>query len=157
LPVHTYDPFFQLITDDGLRIFAGDNYMCAQSLLEWVETTGGHSFILTNEYPFARSIVGLYGGVLEALLTDRLSATGRTTLGQLIDEAYNRGHISLGTNFCGLCTIILYFRNHVHANRAAMRKAYFVDLNVAKSLKIATDAAIVELLQTASGDSSHSP
>src|SRR5450759_185970 len=149
MPIHTYAPFFRLITDDRLRAFAGENYMCAQSLLEWVETQNGHSFIQTNQYAFARSIVGLYGGVLEALLTDRLSAKGRNTLGTLINDAYNKGLLALGTNLCALCTIILYFRNHVHAGRTAMRKTYFVDLYVAKDLKIATDTVISELLRAA--------
>lgn len=147
MPIHTYAPFFRLITDDGLRAFAGENYMCAQSLLEWVETQNGHGFIQTNQYAFARSIVGLYGGVLEALLTDRLSATGRNTLGTLVNNAHDRGLLVLGTNLCALCTIILYFRNHIHADRTAMRKSYFVDLYVAKGLKIAADAVISELLR----------
>jgi hypothetical protein len=80
--------------------------------IDWVETENGHSFIQINQYAFARSIVGLYGGVLEALLTDRLSATGKNTLGALITLAYKKGLLILGTNLCALCTIILYFRNN---------------------------------------------
>jgi hypothetical protein len=149
MPVHTYDPFFRLIADGALRTFAAENYMCAQFLLEWVGTTGGHSFILTNEYAFARVIVGLYGGVLEALIAERLSLTDNGTLGQLLNEAYEQGYVSLGTKLCALCTIILYFRNHVHANKTASRTAYFVDLSVAKGLKVATDVVISELLNNA--------
>lgn len=147
MPVYTYDPFFRLIADGPLRTFAAENYTCAQSLLEWVGTTGGHSFILTNEYAFARVIVGLYGGVLEALIADKLSATGSRTLGQLLTEGYEEGYVSLGTKLCVLCTIILYFRNHVHANKTASRTVYFVDLSVAKGLKVATDVVISELLK----------
>ncbi|MFI5116858.1 MAG: hypothetical protein ACHP8B_09180 [Terriglobales bacterium] len=149
MPAHTYAPFFRLIADDALRVFAGENYMCAQSLLEWVETNGGRSFILTYEYPLARAMVGLYGGVLEALLADKLSSADNKTLGQLIEDAYKQGYISIGTKLCALCTIILYFRNHVHANRTASRTAYFVDLNVAKGLKVATEVVISELIKQA--------
>lgn len=147
MPSHTYGPFFKLIGDDGLRVFAGENYVCAQSLLEWVETDGGRSFVLLNEYPFARVIVGLYGGVLEGLLTDKLAPTDHKTLGQLITDAYKLGYLRLGTALCSLCTIILYFRNHIHASRTASRKSFFVDLNVAKGLKVATDVMISELLK----------
>lgn len=147
MPSHTYDPFFNLIGDDGLRVFAGENYVCAQSLLEWVETDAGRSFVLLNECPFARVIVGLYGGVLEALLTDKLAPTDNKTLGQLINDAYQKGYLRLGTNLCALCIIILYFRNHVHASRTAARKAFFVDFNVARGLKVATDVAISELMK----------
>ena len=143
---HTYHPFFALIADDDLRVFAGDNYNCAQLLLEHVSTDSGRSFVVTNEYAVARAIVGLYGGVLEALLADKLPAARDRSLGQLINEAYEQGFLVLGTKLCALCTIIWYFRNYVHANRSASRTAYFVDINVAKGLKVATDAAISELL-----------
>ncbi len=81
MPVHTNVPFFSLIGDDGLRVFAGENYRCAQDLLEWAETTSGNSFLSTNEYPLARAVVGLYGGVLEAILADKLSTTGKKRSG----------------------------------------------------------------------------
>jgi hypothetical protein len=144
--VWTFNPFFAIFTTDRLRVFAGENYFCAQSLLEWVETTSGHSFLLANEYPFARSIIGLYGGVLEAILAEKLSTAQPKTLGGLITEAYKQGHLVIGTRLCALATILLYFRNHVHPNKEITRINYFIDLNVAKGLKSAIDLAIGDLL-----------
>jgi hypothetical protein len=144
--VWTFDPFFAIFKTDRLRVFAGENYFCAQSLLEWVETNGGHAFLLTNEYPFARSIIGLYGGVLEAILAERLSTTQQKTLGGLITEAYKQGHLAIGTRLCALATILLYFRNHVHPNKEITRTDYLIDLNVAKGLKSAIDLAIGDLM-----------
>jgi hypothetical protein len=95
--VWTFNPFFAIFKTDRLRVFAGENYFCAQSLLEWVETSGGHAFLLTNEYPFARSILGLYGGVLKAILAEKLSTTQPKTLGGLITEAYKRSNLVVGT------------------------------------------------------------
>jgi hypothetical protein len=147
MPIYTHSAFSALIANDGLKMFAAENYTCAQLLLEWVETDGGHNFIRTNEYAFARVMVGLYGGVLEALLADKLAPTGNKTLGVLVGAAYNSGHIQLGTKRCALYAIIAYFRNHVHADRTACRTEYFVDLNVAKGMKVATDIVISELLK----------
>jgi hypothetical protein len=147
MTAHTYAHFSSLIADDGLRLFAGENYMCAQSLLEWVDTDGGNNFIQTNEYAFARVVVGLYGGVLEALLADKLPSTKNKTLGLFLNDAYQQGHLGLGTRLCALCTIILHFRNNVHANKTASRTEYFVDRNVAKGLKVAIDVVISELLK----------
>jgi hypothetical protein len=146
MPAWTYSPFFELMKDDGLRRFAGENYFCAQSLLEWVETDSGHAFLLTNEYPLARVVIGLYGGVLEAMLAEKLASKGRQTLGNLINEAYAQGHLVPGTRLCALATILLYFRNHIHANREVNRTEYFIDLHVAKGLKAAIDLVIAELL-----------
>jgi hypothetical protein len=141
----TYNPFFAIFKTDRLRVFAGENYFCAQSLLEWVETTSGHAFLLTNEYPFARSIIGLYGGVLEAILAEKLSTSQQKTLGGLITEAYKQGHLVIGNRLCALATILLYFRNHVYPNKEITRTSYFIDLNVAKGLKSAIDIAIGDL------------
>jgi hypothetical protein len=70
------------------------------------------------------------------------------TFGQVMPDGSASVHKgSRGTNLCALCTIILYFRNHIHAGKTAMRKTYFVDLYVAKDLKIATDTVISELLR----------
>jgi hypothetical protein len=143
--VWSYNPFFAILKNDRLRLFAGENYYCAQSLLEWVGTDAGHGFLLTNEYPFSRTIVGLYGGVLEAILADKLSAAGPKSLGRLIWDAYKQGHLILGTRLCALATILLYFRNHVHPNKEIARTEYFIDLNVAKGLKNAIDLAIEDL------------
>jgi len=141
----TFNPFFAIFKNDRLRLFAGENYFCAQSLLEWVETDAGHAFLLTNEYPFARSIIGLYGGVLEAILAEKLSTAGRKSLGMLIGDAYKQGYLKLGTRLCALATILLYFRNHVHPDKEIARTDYFIDMNVAKGLKNAIDLAIEDL------------
>jgi hypothetical protein len=141
----TFNPFFAIFKNDRLRLFAGENYFCAQSLLEWVETDGGHAFLLTNEYPFARSIIGLYGGVLEAILAEKLSTNEQKPLGALIGDAYKQGHLIIGTRLCALATILLYFRNHIHPNREITRGDYLIDMNVAKGLKNAIDLAIEDL------------
>lgn len=150
MPVWTFEPFFAIFKNDKLRVFAGENYFCAQSMLEWVGTDGGHAFLLTNEYPFARSIIGLYGGVLEAILAEKLSINEQKPLGALIAEAYRQGHLVVGTRLCALTTILHYFRNHIHPNKDLMRTGYFIDLNVAKGLKSAIDLAIEDLLPNAS-------
>jgi hypothetical protein len=92
--------------------------------------------------------VGLYGGVLEAILADKLGVTGEPTLGQLINRAHDAGLLKLGTLLSSLATVLLYFRNHVHANRDIARTEYFVDINVALTLKAATDVVVGELLRS---------
>jgi hypothetical protein len=150
MPVWTYGPFFAIFKNDRLRAFAGENYFCAQSMLEWVGTDGGHAFLLANEYAFARSIIGLYGGVLEAILAEKLSTNEQKPLGGLIREAYEQGHLVVGTRLCALTTMLHYFRNHIHPNKEITRNGYFIDLNVAKGLKSAIDLAIEDLLPSAS-------
>src|SRR5260221_5624085 len=37
-------------------------------------------------------------------------------------KAHEAGLLNLGTRLCALATVVLYFRNHVHANRDVARK-----------------------------------
>lgn len=143
-PLLTYNAFFAVLSDRDLARFAMENYYCAYDLLEIVMVERGQS-LLSHEYGLSRALVGLYGGVLEAILADKLGIKGHGTLGDLINKAHDAGLLDLGTRLCALATVVLYFRNHVHANKDIARKDYFVDINVAKSLKAATDWVIVEL------------
>ena len=70
MPILTYPSFFALLKDDNLRLFAGQNYYCAHDLLEFASTH--QSFVNEHEYALARAVIGLYGGVLEAILADKL-------------------------------------------------------------------------------------
>lgn len=148
LDTHTYSPFFKLIKNDCLRRFAGENYYLAQELLERVSFESGRSLLLLHQYPLARSIIGLYGGALEALLLDRLPQANGKPLGQLIDEAHNADVLQLGTKLTALATLMLYFRNHIHPGRDFVRTDYFIDINVAKGIKIALDWVITDLSVT---------
>ena len=147
-PLLTYEPFFALFKDEDLRRFAVENYQCAYGLLEMVSVESGHSFLLLYEYPLSRTLVGLYGGVLEAILADRLGVTGEATLGKLINQAYDSGLLKSGTRLCSLAIMLLYFRNHVHANRDIARKEYLINIDVARTLKAATEWVVGELLQS---------
>jgi hypothetical protein len=146
-PLLTYKPFFDLFLDEGLRRFAAENYYCAYGLLEMVSVQNGQSFLHQHEYPLSRALVGLYGGVLEAILADELGIKDEATLGKLINQAYDAGILNLGTRLSSLATVLLYFRNHIHANKDVARKDYLIDINVARSLKAATDLVIIELVQ----------
>jgi hypothetical protein len=146
-PLLTYKAFFSLLSDQDLTRFAAQNYYCAHGLLEMVMVKSGQAFLSNNEYALSRALVGLYGGVLEAILADKLGNRGQGTLGEMINEAHKAGFLNLGTGLCALATVVLYFRNHVHANKDIVRKDYFIDINVAKSLKAATDWVIVELIK----------
>src|SRR4029077_11415889 len=145
-PFLTYHPFFALFKDEDLRRFAVENYQCAYGLLEMVSVQSGHSFLIQYEYPLSRALVGLYGGVLEAILADRLGATGEATLGKLINQAHDDGLLKPGTRLCSLAIMLLYFRNHLHANRDIARKEYLINIDVARSLKAATESVVGELL-----------
>jgi hypothetical protein len=147
-PLLTYQPFFDLFKDAGLRRFAIENYHCAYGLLEMVGVERNQSFLQQHEYPLARALVGLYGGVLEAILADKLGVTGEATLGKLINQAHDAGLLKPGTRLSSLATVLLYFRNHVHANRDIARTEYFIDINVALTLKAATDMVVGELLRS---------
>jgi len=144
---HTYQSFFGLIRDQSLNRFAIENYFCAEHLIELFHIAGAHLSQQTDEYPLARAIVGLFGGVLEAILTDKLPNSGGHTLGALVREAHATGIIKVGTKLAALSSMMLYLRNHIHADRDASRKAYFIDINVAKGCKVALDWVIADLLQ----------
>jgi hypothetical protein len=140
----TFQPLFKLIGNDNLRIFAGQNYYCAQEILELTSTHKGESLALNHEYALARAVIGLYGGVLEAMLADKLpSASKKKMLGKLIQDAYAQKILVPGTKLAALSSVMLYFRNHIHADR--MRTEYFVDLNVAKGCKVALESVVLDL------------
>src|ERR1700677_2629816 len=69
---HTYQSFFKVIQDKSLLSFAIENYFCAENLIEMFFVQGPHFSRHTNEYPLARAIVGLFAGVLEAMLADKI-------------------------------------------------------------------------------------
>jgi hypothetical protein len=143
---HTYQPFFAVIQDKSLVRFAIENYFCAEHLIEMFFVSGAHISRHTDEYPLSRSIVGLFGGVLEAILADRLPNARGRPLGNLITEAKETGIIKVGTKLSALSSMMLYLRNHVHPDRDATRTAYFIDINVAKGCKVALDWVIADLL-----------
>jgi len=87
------------------------------------------------------------GGVLEAILADKLPTVRGKPLGSLITEAKDAGIIKIGTKLAALSSVMLYLRNHVHPDRDAVRTAYFIDINVAKGCKVALDWVIADLLQ----------
>jgi hypothetical protein len=146
---HTYQSFFQIIQDRSLARFAIENYFCAERLIEAFFVPGTLLSRFTDEYPLSRGIVGLFGGVLEAILADRLPAARGQPLGTLIKEAHTQGIIKVGTKLAALSSMMLYLRNHVHPDRDAKRTAYFIDINVAKGSKVALDWVIADLLRTA--------
>lgn len=143
---HTYQSFFTVIQDKSLTRFAIENYFCAERLIELFFISGAHISRFTDEYPLSRSIVGLFGGVLEAILADRLPSVRGRPLGGLIKEAKNSGIIIVGTKLAALSSMMLYLRNHIHPDRDAARTAYFIDINVAKGCKVALDLVIADLM-----------
>ena len=144
---YTDQEFSRLISHRGLLRFASENYFCAEDLLElfFVQNSGIDK--LRNEYPLARAIVGLLGGVLEAILADRLPNARGEPLGRLIEQGHEQGVIQVGTRLAALSSLMLYLRNHIHADRDASQIEYFIDINVAKGCKVALDWVISELLQ----------
>lgn len=146
---HTYQSFFALMHDKGLIRFAIENYFFAERLIEMFYISGSHICRATDEYPLARTAIGLYGGVLEAILRDRLpNAKCNSPLGALILEANNAGVIKVGDKLAALSSMMLYLRNHVHPDRDAARTDYFIDINVAKGCKIALDLVVADMLSS---------
>jgi hypothetical protein len=143
---HTYQSFFAVIQDKGLVRFAIENYFFAERLIEMFFVSGPHLSRHTDEYPLSRAIVGLFGGVLEAILADKLPAARSKPLGVLIGEAKDAKIVKVGTKLAALSSMMLYLRNHVHPDRDATRTAYFIDINVAKGCKVAVDWVIADLL-----------
>ena len=146
---HSYRSFFTLIQDKSLSSFAIENYFCAERLIELFFVSSPHISRHTDEYPLSRSVVGLFGGVLEAILADRLPTVRGRPLGTLIKEAKETGIIKVGTKLAALSSMMLYLRNHVHPDRDAARTAYFIDINVAKGCKVALDWVIADMLSPA--------
>lgn len=143
---HTYQSFFRLIKDKDLCRFAIENYFCADELINLLITEMPSSLRTQHEYAMSRAIISLLAGVLEAILSDRLPTARGLTLGGLIREAYVTGVIGKGSRLAALSSLMLYFRNHFHADRDAQRSAYFIDLNVARGCKASLDWALSEML-----------
>jgi hypothetical protein len=144
----TTTDFLKLIKSDKLRIFAGENYFCTQNLLEMFTLEGQHIDKHNNQYPLARAIVGLVGGVLEAIWLDRMppAAMGKT-LGTILAEAHKQGILKLDTRIAALSSLLCFMRNHVHPGLDIKRQHYFIDMKVAKGCKAALDWTISELLK----------
>ena len=147
---HTYQSFFAIMQDKSLTRFAIENYFCAEHLIELFFVPGAHIDRFSDEYPLSRSIVGLFGGVLEAILADRLPDARGAPLGTLMKEAKDGGIIKVGTKLAALSSMMSYLRKHIHPDRDAARTAYFIDINVAKGCKVALDWVIADLLQPTS-------
>jgi hypothetical protein len=143
---HTYQSFFTVIQDKSLVRFAIENYFCAEHLIEMFFVQGPHLSRHTDEYPLSRAIVGLFAGVLEAMLADKVPAVRGKPLGTLIQEAKRTDIIETGTKLGALSSMMLYLRNHIHPDRDATRTEYFIDINVAKGCKVALDSVIADLL-----------
>lgn len=147
MPAHTFQSFFSLIQSQRLSAFAIENYMTAENIFELLITAGSGIVPLgIGEYALARATIGLLGGVLEAILCDKLPPIDRPTLGALINLAVKEKIIRVGTRLSVLSSMVLYFRNYVHANRQADQSEYIIDMNVAKGTKVMLDWAISEML-----------
>src|SRR5260370_1419716 len=143
---YTYQTFFALVQDRKLCAFAIENYFCAEELIEKASLQSGQALLHRHEYPLARAITGLIGGVLEAILADRLPLARGQTLGGLINEGNKEQIILPGTRIAALSSLMLYLRNHIHADRASSSTEYYIDINVANGCKVALDWAVGELL-----------
>ncbi len=139
--------FQRLIANDSLRVFAGENYFCAQNLLEMVTLEGQHIDNISDGYALGRATVGLIGGVLEAIWLDRLPSVQEGTMGRLLAEAHKKGVLQPDTNLAALSSLLCFMRNHIHPGRNAKRLNYFIDMNVAKGCKFALDMTISDLLK----------
>lgn len=148
MPGFTVVDFQRLIKDDMFRRFAGENYFCAQDLLEMFTLQGQHLDKNNGRYPLGRAIVGLIGGVLEAVWLDRLPGLRKVTLGQLLRAAHEKGVLQPNTKLAALSSLLCFMRNHLHPGQDAQRLKYFVDMNVAKGCKVALDIAIFDLLRS---------
>jgi len=152
MPTFTITDFQKLIKSDALRVFAGENYFCAQDLLEMFTLKGQPIEKVNGQYPLARAVVGMVGGVLEAIWMDRIPpvGTGKTpnTLGAILTEAHGQGILKPDSRIAALSSLLLFMRNHIHPGRNIKRQHYFINMNVAKGCKAALDWTISELLKT---------
>jgi hypothetical protein len=144
----TTTDFLNLIKSDALRRFAGENYFCTENLLVMFTLEGQHIDKINDQYALARAIVGLVGGVLEAIWLDRMppAAMGKT-LGSILAEAYKQGILKLDTRIAALSSLLCFMRNHVHPGRDIKRQHYFINMEVAKGCKAALDWTVSELLK----------
>jgi len=148
MPGFTTVDFLKLIKNDKLRIFAGENYFCTQHLLVMYTLANQHVDKHNDQYPLGRAIVGLIGGVLEAIWLDRLPGVRVKTLGGVLREAHQNRILQPDTKIAALSSLLCFMRNHVHPDRDAQRLNYFIDMNVAKGCKVALDMTIADLLTT---------
>jgi len=146
MPAFTTVDFLKLIKDDKLRRFAGENYFCTENLLVMFSLENQHIDKHNDQYPLGRAIVGLIGGVLEAIWLDRLPGVRGKTLGGVLREAHQKGALQPNTKLAALSSLLCFMRNHVHPDRDAQRLNYFIDMNVAKGCKVALDMTIADLL-----------
>jgi hypothetical protein len=151
--IHTFQSFFQIMTDKQLTQFAIENYFCAEEMLVEFTLEGRQALRMLYQYPYARALVGLLGGVLEAIVADAAGVRG-LTLGGTLSEAYNKRVIKRGSQLAALGSLMLYLRNHIHADRAVSRTQYFIDLSVAKGFKAALDSVITHMVSVASAKTS---
>jgi hypothetical protein len=144
----TTTDFLKLIKSDALRRFAVENYFCTENLLVMFSLEGQHIDKINDQYPLARAIVGLVGGVLEAIWLDRMppAAMGKT-LGLILADAHKQGILQLDTRIAALSSLLSFMRNHVHPGRDIQRQHYFINMKVAKGCKAALDWTISELLK----------
>ena len=142
----THPVFRNLIQDDDLSAYAIENYGCAERLLQMLEFNRT-PLNQDDEYPLSRAVVGMLGGVLEALLCDRLRSSRARTLGGLLRTAHDNGVFRRGSRISALSSLMLYFRNHVHADVASQRTEFFIGLGTAKGCRVALDWALGEMIQ----------
>jgi len=145
VPSHDYRSFFSLMTKRELCAFAIENYYCAERLIQSFFTEGQVISRNQDEYALARSIITLLGGVLEAILIQRLPELKSPPLGQLLNAAHGKGILRVGPHISALSSLMLHLRNYLHPD--LQRKDYLIDINTARGCKAALDWAIAELLQ----------
>ncbi len=143
--VHTYQTFFSIMRDKQLIQFAIENYFCAEEMLVEVTLEGRQAFRDLHQYAYARAVASLLGGVLEAIMADITGIHG-LTLGGILNDAYQKGFMPTGSRLAALGSLMLYLRNHIHADRAASRTEYWIDLNVARGFKAALDSVITQMV-----------
>ncbi len=139
-----YGTFETLIKARELRAFAFENYYCAERLIQTFFIEGQVINRAVDEYALVRSIITLLGGVLEAVLMERLPTLQKPTLGKLLSEAHKQGVIRVGTELSALSSLMLHLRNYLHPD--LQRQDYLIDINTAKGCRAALDWAIAELL-----------
>jgi hypothetical protein len=144
----TYQEFFRLMKNQSLIEFAIENFFSAEELL--IQATTADSAIRgPHQNAIARAIVALLGGVLEAILADRVAGLMKPTLGALIRKGYSDGLIKKGSKLAALCSLMLFLRNHIHPDRASKQNDYRIDINVARGCKAALELVITEMLTAA--------
>jgi hypothetical protein len=144
---HNYQAFFKLIGDRNLCAFAIENYCCAESLLQGFFLQGQAIVKTRDEYPLARAIVAMLGGVLEAFMIDRVPEMRGVPLGKLLRKAHENSVMKVGTKLSVLASLMLHLRNYVHADRGSVQTDYFIEINTAKGCKAALDWVIAEMLR----------